>query len=172
MREFCLQHAGILFAVCNSFACSELIFLQLLSYLQRVGVLFAVYNSFACSVHIFFYSFLFVCSVLELIFFRRVLYVCKDFLNLQCFLFVKAVSPVGHRSEGCDLGYRKVIFFFRTGLFQTLSCWGRAKKEGEPEKKLGKTRAFHPVVFFTQPFFTCPWQLPRAWNRLAYFIAE
>ena len=30
-------------------------------------------------------------------FFRRVLCVCKDFLYLQCFLFVKAVSPVGHR---------------------------------------------------------------------------
>ena len=73
---------------------------------------------------IFFFSLLFVCSV----------HVYKDFLYLQCFLFVKAVSPVGHCSEGCDLANPKVIFFFRTGLFQTLSCWGRAKKRASQRK--------------------------------------
>ena len=62
----------LLFAACNSFACSvQIFFLQFLSCLQRAGVsfaacnsllvvrsflgsfLFAVCNSFACSVHIF-----------------------------------------------------------------------------------------------------------------------
>ena len=41
MLEFCLQCAGVLFAACNSFA---------------------------CSVHICFYSFFFVCSVQEMTF--------------------------------------------------------------------------------------------------------
>ena len=29
-------------------------------------------------------------------FFSRVIYVCKEFFYLRCFLFVKAVSPMGH----------------------------------------------------------------------------
>ena len=36
-------------------------------------------------------------------FFRRVIYVRKDFFYLQCFLFVKAVSPVGRCSTKLSL---------------------------------------------------------------------
>ena len=78
MLEFCLQHAAVLFAVrkfclqrvvhlfaaCRSFVCSVLEFC-----LQCAGVLFAACNSFACSVHVFFYSFFFVCTIQEIIFF-------------------------------------------------------------------------------------------------------
>ena len=63
MREFCLQRARVLFAACNSFACSEVIFLQFLSCLQRAGVLFAVCNPFACSVHFFYSKVLFLFAV-------------------------------------------------------------------------------------------------------------
>ena len=36
--------------------------------MQRAGVLFAACNSSACSVHVLFYSFFFVCSVQEMTF--------------------------------------------------------------------------------------------------------
>ena len=38
--------------------------------LQCAGVLFAVCISFVCSMHVFFYSFIFVCSVQEMLFWR------------------------------------------------------------------------------------------------------
>ena len=89
--EFCLQCAGVLFAACRSFVCSVPEFC-----LQRAGVLFAACNSFACSVHVFFYSFFFVCSVQEMTFLTC--YSClQGIFYFQCYLFVKAVSPVGHR---------------------------------------------------------------------------
>ena len=59
---------SFLFAVCGSFVCSVREFCLQCAILLLVVCIF------------FFYSFLFVCSVLELIFFQRVLYVCKDFL--------------------------------------------------------------------------------------------
>ena len=47
--------------------------------------------------HVFFYSFFFVCSVQEMI--CLTCYLCLQGMSyLQCFLFVKAVSPVGHRT--------------------------------------------------------------------------
>ena len=83
VREFCLQRLILLLVVCT--------FLQLGSFL------FAVRGSFACSVHSFLqFPFCLQCAGVD--FFRRVLYCCKEFFSLQCFLFVKAVSPVGHRT--------------------------------------------------------------------------
>ena len=92
--EFCLQCAGVLFAAYNSFVCSAL---ELC--LQCEGVLFPACNSFSCSMHVFFYSFFFVCSVQEMI--CLTCYLCLQGMSyLQCFLFVKAVSSVGHRTSG------------------------------------------------------------------------
>ena len=63
--------------------------------------MFAACNSFACSMHVFFYSFFFVCSVQEMI--CLTCYLCLQGMSyLQCFLFVKAVSSVGHRNPGQD----------------------------------------------------------------------
>ena len=92
MLEFCLQCAGVLFAAYNSFVCSALKLC-----LQCEGVLFPACNSFSCSMHVFFYSFFFVCSVQEVI--CLTYYLClQGIFYLQGFLFVKAVSPVGHRT--------------------------------------------------------------------------
>ena len=113
---FCLQRAGVLFAACNSFACSELIFVQFFLVcsvrefcLQRVILLLVVCTFstvrffFVCSVRefclqcailllvvcLFFYSSLFVCSMLELIFFdvffmfERIFFICSVFSLLK-----------------------------------------------------------------------------------------
>ena len=94
MLEFCLQSVILLSAACWSLVCSVLEFC-----LQRAGVLFAACNFFASSVHVFFYSFFFVCSVQELTFFDVLFMFARNFFYLLCFLFVKAVSPVGHRTK-------------------------------------------------------------------------
>ena len=87
-----MQCAGVLFAAYNSFVCSALKLC-----LQCEGVLFPACNSFSCSMHVFFYSFFFVCSVQEVI--CLTYYLClQGIFYLQGFLFVKAVSPVGHRT--------------------------------------------------------------------------
>ena len=102
MLEFCLQCAGVLFAAYNSFVCSAL---ELC--LQCEGVLFPACNSFSCSMHVFFYSFFFVCSVQEVI--CLTYYLClQGIFYLQGFLFVKAVSPVGHRMVA-DKDIRRII---------------------------------------------------------------
>ena len=140
---FCLQRAGVLFAACGSFVCSELEFrLQRARVLfaacrslvcsvrkfclQREVLLFAACSSFVCSVPEFLFAacWSFVCSVREFSLQRVILLVvvcmffytvpflfavcrrwffdvlfmfARNFFYLQCFLFVKTVSPVGHR---------------------------------------------------------------------------
>ena len=84
--KVCLQRA------LKSFVCSVLEFC-----LQCVGVLFAACNSFACSVHVFFLQFLFCLQCARDNFFDVLFMFARNFFSLQCFLFVKAVSPVGHR---------------------------------------------------------------------------
>ena len=90
VRKFCLQRVVLLFAAWWSFVCSVLEFC-----LQCAGVLFAACNSFACSVHVFFYSFFCLQGTGDDLF-DVLFYVCKEFFYLQCFLFAKAVAPVGH----------------------------------------------------------------------------
>ena len=93
MQEFCLPRVILLFAVCGSFVCSVLEFC-----LQRVILLFAECWSFVCSMRV--YGLQRVILLLEvcMYFFSqfRVIYLSNEFFYLQCFLFVKAVSPMGH----------------------------------------------------------------------------
>ena len=98
--EFCLQRAGVLFAVCWSFVCRVRKFC-----LQRAGV-------FVCSVRelslqrvillvvvcMYFYKVSFLFAVSWRWFFDVLFMFARNFFYLQCFLFVNAVSPVGHRT--------------------------------------------------------------------------
>ena len=84
MQEFCLQRVILLFAACRSFVCSVLEFC-----LQRVILLLVV-----C---MYFLQFRFCLQCAGDDFFDVLFMFARNFFYLQCFLFVKAVSPVGHR---------------------------------------------------------------------------
>ena len=111
---FCLQRAEVLFAACNSFVCSVQKFC-----LQRVIILFAACRSFVSSVLEFCLQreihLLVVCIYVFTLFFGLqcagddffdVLFMfARNYFYLQYFLFVKVVSPVGHRTKGTKQGH-------------------------------------------------------------------
>ena len=91
MREFCFQPVILLFVVCTFFTVTSFLFS---SGVREFRLPCAILLLVVC---IFVLKFPFCLQCAGVDFFRCVLYVPKDFLYLKCFLFVKALSPVGHR---------------------------------------------------------------------------
>ena len=106
---FCLQHAGVLFAACNSFVCSVREFC-----LQRVILLFAAYWSFVCSVQKFCLQRVvllfaacrsFVCNVLEFC-----LTIAREFC-LQCVILLLVACMYFFNSFFFVCTIQEIIFF-------------------------------------------------------------
>ena len=85
-----MQCAKDLFAACSSFVCSALEFCSVREFcLQRVILLLVV------CMYLFTVSFCLQCAGDD--FFDVLFMFARHFFYLQCFLFLKAVSPVDHR---------------------------------------------------------------------------